>query len=190
MIDETKQADVEILEGAAEEKEVRGYEVMISLNPDLLESKLKSKLKDFEDFVVKSNGKITSFDNWGRRPMAYKIGKFTEGIYVVYDVLIPTDFVREINEHLRIDADVLRFIIITIPKGYAYTKFAEEPVQEEPEDEKPKRKRAEKPINFKTSAPALAPESPKKPEMPEKEIDTEALEKKLDEILGDTDLKL
>ncbi|GEM_PF-822357 len=186
---------VEAAETAAPEaKALRKYELMLTLNPDLLESKLKAKLGDFEDAITKNGGKIFSQDLWGKRLLAYRIGKFKEGIYAVYDFEITPDFIKELNEQARIDVDVMRHILISVPEGYVYTKYKEE--AQAMEEERPRKRKMSSHTYPGASSVAPAPVAKIAPAVeagpaPESQpVDEAALEKKLDEILGDSDLKI
>lgn len=179
---------------APEAKALRKYELMLTLNPDLLESKLKGKLGDFEEAITKNGGKIISQDFWGKRPLAYRIGKFKEGIYAVYVFEITPGFIKELNEQARIDVDVIRHLLISVPEGYVYTQYKEE--AQSMEDERPrKRKMSHSYPGASSVAPAPVPMAKPAPAegvaAPEAQpVDEAALEKKLDAILGDTDLKI
>ncbi len=116
--------------------EAQGYEVMFILKPTLLEAAVGKKLKEFDEFVAGA-GKVLTTDNMGKRRLAYRIKQCNEGIYVVYDIQTPTSFVKEVNQHLRIDPDVVRHLIIALPEGYKYAKYGQE---EETEEEKNARK--------------------------------------------------
>ena len=102
------------------------YELMLVLQPELLESAKEKKLRDFEKFLGENDGKVDMKDDWGKRKLAYRIGKHDAGIYVVYNLSLPPAFNRELDEHLRIDKDVVRFLHIALPDDYSYTKYEEE----------------------------------------------------------------
>src|SRR3989338_6664909 len=175
-----------------DEVELRPYEVMLLWSPVILENKLKEKFKDFEEFIKNGGGKIVTSDIWGKQKLAYRIKSHKEGFYAVYDLVLPTSFVKELNEHLRIDPELIRFIVITLPPDYTYTKYVEEKM----EQEMPRRERASKPMNFKYSPSVETKREEEKVQAveekkaPAKEVDEVALEKRLDELIEGKDLKL
>lgn len=170
------------------------YEIMLILNPGLRETELKKKLKEIEDTMTKSGGKITNEDLWGKKAMAYRIKKQTEGIYMVYNAELPSSFLPELKQNLRIDKELLRSMIIKLPAGYTYTKF------ELIAEDKPKREREreslKKNISIKHNSPIIhTKKREEKPSESSESKQTESgkkleLDKKLDEILGGGDLKL
>ena len=114
-------------EKIASEKEVimKKYELMFIFQPDLLESAVEKKLKELEKFFEENHGKVDMRDILGKKKLAYRIAKNDEGIYVVYNLTLPTSFNRELDEYLRIEKDVIRFLLISIPDNYEYQKYEE-----------------------------------------------------------------
>ena len=102
------------------------YELMLILQPELLESAVEKKTKEFEKFLSDNGGSVDMKDVWGKQKLSYRIGKFDDGIYVVYNMTFPTTSNRELDEHLRIDKDVIRHLQIALDDSYAYRKFEEE----------------------------------------------------------------
>lgn len=159
---------------------------MLIFQPELLESSLEKKLKEFEKFLEENHGKVDMRDNWGKRKLAYKIGKFESGIYVVYNLTLPTTFNRELDEHMRIDKDMIRFLQIALPNNYTYTKFEEEVVKTEVKPEKPTMNRHQATTHradTKESMPAEIKDKGKK-------ADAGSLDDKLDKLLEGDDMNL
>lgn len=159
------------------ESEIRAYEIMILLTPDLLESAVNKKLKEITSAITNAGGKITEEDFWGKRDLAYRMKGFSEGIYMVYNVEMPQSFVKELTEQLRIEKDVLRSMIMSIPGDYTYTKYDLEVPAENTnsQDREEKKKRAEE---------------KKKQEAKKSAAEKKDLDKKLESILEDDALKL
>jgi small subunit ribosomal protein S6 len=168
------------------------YELMIILNPELRESEVKKKLEEFEEMLVKGGAKITQRDFWGKRALAYRIKKKDDGIYMVYNAEMPASFLKELKAALRIDKEMVRSLVIKLPAGHAYTKFDLTYVKEEP---KKKEFYTKKPMSapMNTSVKHSGPMSKPKEENAEdkgKEANAVDLDKKLDAIIGGSDLKL
>ena len=170
------------------------YEIMLILNPELREPEVKKKLKEIEDTLTKSGGKITHEDFWGKKTLAYRIKKQNEGIYMVYNAELPSSFLPELKQNLRIEKELLRSMVLKLPAGYTYTKF-ELIIEEKPKREREKES-FKKNVSIKHNSPII--HAKKKEEKIEdapvsKGSDSEKkleLDKKLDEILGGGDLKL
>ncbi|MBD3363111.1 30S ribosomal protein S6 [Candidatus Dojkabacteria bacterium] len=86
------------------------YELMIILKP-LLPEDIKSKIINKIEGLIKENqGEIVSNDVWGKKHLAYPIKKHDEGYYVLYEMQMPTDNVKEFDSELGLINGVLRFL--------------------------------------------------------------------------------
>ncbi|MBU0705774.1 30S ribosomal protein S6 [Patescibacteria group bacterium] len=162
------------------------YELMLILQPDLLESATEKKLRDFEQYLEENGGTVDMKDNWGKRKLAYKIGKFDTGTYVVYNITLPNDFNQELDEHMRIDKDIIRFLHVSVKDDYNYTKFEEEKVVEEPKKEAPSAPRKPTTTHRASSREKTTTEIKDKG----KKADAESLDEKLDKLLEGDDLNI
>lgn len=163
------------------------YELMLVLQPDLLESAVEKKLREFEKFLTDNGGEVEMKDNWGKQKLAYKIGKYNAGTYVVLNVTLPTTFNRELDEHVRIDKDIIRFLHISLKDNYSYTKFEEEKVVEEPKKEAPSTSRRPVTTTHKASSKEVVTTEIKDKG---KKADADSLDDKLDKLLEGDDLKI
>ena len=88
------------------------YELMVIIKP-LLPEDIKSKvLKRVEKLVKDADGSILSTDAWGKRHLAYKIKSHEEGYYVVMEVKMAEDKVKDFERDLKLQSDILRFLLI------------------------------------------------------------------------------
>ena len=163
------------------------YELMLILQPELLESAVDKKLRDFEKYLEENGGSVDMKDNWGKRKLAYRIGPHTSGTYIVYNITLPSTFNQELDEHLRIDKDVIRFLHITLKDDYQYTKFEEEKVVEKPKKEEVKEDRKPARATHKASPKEVKPAEIKDKG---KKADAESLDDKLDKLLEGDDLNI
>ncbi len=158
------------------------YELMLVLQPELLESALNKKLKEFESFLTENGGKVDLKDVWGKRDLAYRIKSYDSAIYVAYNLVLPTTFLKELDEHMRIDKDIIRSLVVKLDTDYEYQRFEEEVPAAETE-EKDDKKAA--PKTHRSSSPAKAEVKDKG-----KKADSGSLDNKLDAILGGDDIKV
>lgn len=179
------------IEKVASEREVelRKYELMFILQPEMLESAVEKKLREFDKFLEENGGKVLLKDIWGKKKLAYKIGKFDQGIYVAYNVMLPTHFNKELDEYLRIEKDTIRFLLISLDEKYEYQKFEEVMLKPSAlaatEEEKPAPKKPA-PSNHKADDGAPKAEIKDKG----KKADAGTLDDKLDKILGGGDVSV
>ncbi len=86
------------------------YELAVLYHPDL-EIDLDKASSKVAKIIESAKGEVKSEDNWGKRKLAYKIGKVEHAIYVFYTLEMPGDGVKKINDQLNITDEVVRFLI-------------------------------------------------------------------------------
>lgn len=167
------------------------YELMLILNPELRESDVKKKLKEITDMIEKADGKILHEDFWGKRDLAYRIKGNHQGYYMVYNLELTNVFIAELKEHLRIDKEVVRSMLIKLNDDHTYTKYdlTAEPVEER----KPSRsdsKRNDRNVSLKHNSTITHAKKRDDHKEEKKDVNEEELDKKLDQIIGGGDLNL
>lgn len=86
------------------------YEIAILYDPDL-EIDLEKATSRVEKILTDNGANITNTDNWGKRKLAYPIGKSESAVYVFYTAEIPSENVQKIENTLNITDEVIRFLI-------------------------------------------------------------------------------
>jgi small subunit ribosomal protein S6 len=85
---------------------------MVILDPDLEERTVAPSLDQFLGVVRQGGGHVEKVDVWGRRRLAYEIGKRSEGIYAVIDVRAEPAVITELDRQLNLNESVLRTKVI------------------------------------------------------------------------------
>lgn len=98
---------------------MRGYELMYILDPTMDEDGTKSLIGQIEDFMTKQGVTIENTDPWGKRRLAYKIGRHWEGYYVLSQLQAGAQSVAELERRLRVTDGVLRFLTVRVDKEQA-----------------------------------------------------------------------
>jgi small subunit ribosomal protein S6 len=91
---------------------MRHYELMVILDPELEERTVAPSLDQFLNVVRQGGGRIEKVDIWGRRRLAYEIGKKPEGIYAVVDLHATPDVMQELDRQLNLNESVVRTKVI------------------------------------------------------------------------------
>jgi small subunit ribosomal protein S6 len=94
------------------EARLRTYEVMFIAAPNTADDELRKLTTQLETVVTDQGGKITKTDNWGRRKLAYRIGKFDEGIYTLLNIEGSGQEISEVERRLRVSDLVIRHISV------------------------------------------------------------------------------
>lgn len=86
------------------------YELVVLLHPDL-EIDLEKPLAKVEQILTDNGGKVLKKDNWGKRKIAYQIRKEDFAVYVYYELELPAQSLKKINNTFNITDEVLRFLL-------------------------------------------------------------------------------
>jgi small subunit ribosomal protein S6 len=95
---------------------MRGYELMYILEPTLDEEATKATIGQIEEFIKNQGVTVEGTDAWGKRRMAYRIGRHHEGYYVLSRLRAEAKSVSELERRLRVTAGVLRFLTVRVDK--------------------------------------------------------------------------
>ncbi|MFN3347238.1 MAG: 30S ribosomal protein S6 [Candidatus Bipolaricaulaceae bacterium] len=95
-------------------REMRTYEVVYILRPDLAEAQRREKMKKVEALIAQEGGQVQSSEEWGQRILAYEIEHFREGYYVVVTFTLPADRVEAFQQRLGLDDAFLRYQVVRV----------------------------------------------------------------------------
>jgi small subunit ribosomal protein S6 len=89
----------------------RKYEVMFIVRPDMVEEELNKLISTLESSLTAANGTAKT-EVWGKRRLAYRVGKFNDGIFVL--MLIDADgaAIHEVERRLRVTEPVIKFLTV------------------------------------------------------------------------------
>ena len=91
---------------------MRTYEVAFIAAPNTAEDDLSKLNSLIQQIVNDRGGKITKVDNWGRRKLAYRIGKFDEGVYNIVYLEGSGKEIAEVERRLRVTDFVIRYLTV------------------------------------------------------------------------------
>lgn len=90
----------------------RTYEIMFIVRPDIQDEELDKLIAGFEGNITNGGGVVKSTEKLGRRKLAYLVGKFNEGNYVLLTIEAEGSLVGEIERRLRVSEPVIKFISV------------------------------------------------------------------------------
>lgn len=88
------------------------YELTLVLDGKSSAAKKNKVTETLKKLVEVFKGKIVTSKEWGVKEMAYKIGKSTTGLYLFYELELDPKGVKSVNDKLRVDGEILRFLLI------------------------------------------------------------------------------
>lgn len=93
---------------------MRIYEELFIAKPDATEEELDAFIEQMKNQIAQAGGTVNKVDKWGKRRLAYRVGKFTEGSYVLIEFAGESAAVREFERRLRVADIVLKFLTVRI----------------------------------------------------------------------------
>jgi small subunit ribosomal protein S6 len=94
--------------------QTRQYELVYIASPDANEQTVADLHTQVEQIVQRFNGTLDKTENWGRRKLAYEIGKAREGTYVIETISGPGELMKEIDRRLRVTDTIIRHLVVRI----------------------------------------------------------------------------
>lgn len=104
------------------------YEILLLLDPEQAEAHQEELVARVRGLVESGGGTWRSHDAWGRRRLAYEIGKKAEGVYHLVVFESSAETLDEIVRVLKIDDAVLRQMATRHIEGSRTSAPREEPV--------------------------------------------------------------
>ena len=92
----------------------RLYEVMFIVRPDVVEEDVDKLIAGFTATVTNGGGTIKTAEKMGKRKLAYAVGKFNDGNYVLLTVEADGAVVHELERRLRVSEPVIKFLTVRI----------------------------------------------------------------------------
>lgn len=99
-------SDLQVLE------DQREYELVYVLLGTMDDEGVRNFNERLNQAVAAQSGSVTSTEIWGRRTLAYPIGKNYDGQYVLQRFQMPPAGTAEIDRYLRFNENVIRYLLI------------------------------------------------------------------------------
>jgi small subunit ribosomal protein S6 len=88
------------------------YDLMLLLSPAAPDDQRAKILADVESAITKVDGSIERKDDWGQRPLAYRIQHQPDADYHLLQFKAPPSLIETLSHDLRITDGVVRFRVI------------------------------------------------------------------------------
>ena len=92
----------------------RTYELIYILVPEATEQQVAELQTQVEGIVSRMGGTIEKTDPWGRRKLAYEIGKHKEGFYVLQVIQGGGELMKELDRRLKNQEGLIRHLIVRV----------------------------------------------------------------------------
>jgi small subunit ribosomal protein S6 len=95
-----------------EDKRSRDYELVFIISPEVTDESLEQKIDGISQFITSNNGVISEVERWGKKKLAYPVGHFWEGNYVLARFKLSPARCKELESNLKISEEVLRHLLV------------------------------------------------------------------------------
>lgn len=93
---------------------MRIYEELFIVKPDAPEEEVDQFIEQMKSVVTGSGGSVDKAEKWGKRRLAYKVDKYREGAYVLFQFNAQPETVKEFERRLRVSDMVIKFLTVRI----------------------------------------------------------------------------
>ena len=93
---------------------MRVYEELFILKPDTVEEEVDGFVEQIQHVITNGKGTVDKTDKWGVRKLAYRVQKYSEGLYVLIQFSSTPDLVKEVERRMRVADSVIKFITVRI----------------------------------------------------------------------------
>jgi small subunit ribosomal protein S6 len=91
---------------------VRDYELMVVLDPNLDDAAIEALNTRIQTLVTQRGGTVESVEPWGRKRLAYPIGRYRDGVYILSRLQLPPNAAADIERALKLTESVIRHLLV------------------------------------------------------------------------------
>jgi small subunit ribosomal protein S6 len=92
----------------------RKYELVYVVSPDATDEQVTELHTQVEGIAQRLGGTIDKTENWGRRRLAYEIGRHKEGTYVLEVIDGSGELMKEIDRRFKVTDLVIRHLVVRV----------------------------------------------------------------------------
>jgi len=88
------------------------YETTFILQPELTEEDVEALAKSFEQVLADQKATLVKSERWGKKRLAYRVGRHWDGYYIFFDYLGPNAAMVELERRLRIHEHAIKWLSV------------------------------------------------------------------------------
>jgi small subunit ribosomal protein S6 len=94
---------------------MRVYEELFIIKPDAPEEEIDGFIESLRAIIGSAGGNLDKVEKWGKRKLAYRVDRYHEGAYVLFQFSSDkADTVKELERRLRVSDLVIKFLTVRI----------------------------------------------------------------------------
>ena len=88
------------------------YELALVVNAKIEDEAREAVVEKAKSYVARYGGTVTEVEEWGKKRLAYEVQKMREGFYYFIQFEADATCPAEVERHVRIMDNVLRFLCV------------------------------------------------------------------------------
>ena len=136
---------------------MRHYEVVFLVHPDQSEQ-VNAMVERYRNMIEANGGQLHRLEDWGRRQLAYPIGKVHKAHYVLMNIEVNAATLAELTSAFRFNDAVLRNLVIARDKAITEASLMAKAKEDQEERDSERRARqAERESRVEATSEEAAP---------------------------------
>ena len=92
----------------------RIYEELFIAKPDAPDEEVDQFVEQLRGHLTTAGATVDKVEKWGKRRLAYKVDKYREGAYILFQFSAAPETVKELERRLRVSDLVIKFLTVRI----------------------------------------------------------------------------
>lgn len=88
------------------------YELALVVNAKIEDDARTATVEKAKEYITRFGGTVTEVEDWGKKRLAYEVQKMREGFYYFIQFEADETCPAELERHVRIMDNVLRYLIV------------------------------------------------------------------------------
>ena len=88
------------------------YELALVVSAKIEDDVRTATVEKAKEYITRFGGNVTEVEDWGKKRLAYEVQKMREGFYYFIQFEAEASAPAEIEQHIRIMDNVLRFLCV------------------------------------------------------------------------------
>ena len=88
------------------------YELALVVSAKIEDDARTATVEKAKEYITRAGGTVTEVEDWGKKKLAYEIQKMHEGFYYFIQFEADSQCPAEIERHVRIMDNVLRYLVV------------------------------------------------------------------------------
>src|SRR3977135_3924876 len=93
---------------------MRIYEELFIVKPEAPDDEVDAFVEQLRTQLTTAGATVDKIDKWGKRRLAYRVDKYREGTFVLFQFTSAPEVVKELERRLRVSDAVLKFQTVRI----------------------------------------------------------------------------